>query len=66
MSQCSKSCLLNGGDCVGMTDAQFKSFVLTQIKSWKEVLETATISGDAKTIKKVEEQIALLERMIEF
>lgn len=66
MSDCDKSNLLDGGEEMGMTDAQFKSFVLTQLKSWKEVLSSAVRSSDTETITKVEEQIELLEQMLKF
>ena len=66
MSECIENCLINGGECEGMTDLQFKSFVLTQIYSWKDVLESATVSGDTNTIEKIENQIEMLEQMLKF
>ena len=60
MSKCNENCLMNGGECEGMTDLQFKSFVLTQINSWKDVLVSANASGDTKTIEKIKKQIELL------
>lgn len=66
MSNCNESCLLNGGEEMGMTDTQFKSFILTQLMSWKEVLELVVKTGDTETVKKVEAQIAALNEMLKF
>ena len=66
MSNCDKSCLLNGGEEMGMTDTQFKSFVLTQLMSWKEVLELAVKAGDTEAAKKAETQIEALNEMLKF
>lgn len=66
MSNCDESCLLNGGEEMGMTDTQFKSFILTQLMSWKEVLELVTKTGDTEAVKKVETQITALNEMLKF
>ena len=66
MSNCDKSCLLNGGEEMGMTDTQFKSFVLTQLMSWKEVLELTVKAGDTEAAKKAETQIEALNEMLKF
>jgi hypothetical protein len=64
MSNCDKSCLLNGGEEMGMTDTQFKSFVITQLTNWNEVLELVSNTGDTEAVKKVEAQIAALNEML--
>jgi len=54
----SKSYLPDGGETVGMTDMQFKSYLLEQLENWQDVLELAKEAGDAKVVEKAERQIA--------
>ena len=51
-------------DHEGMTDLQFKSFVLTQLQNWKDMRELTTKSGNPEAVKKIENQIASLEQML--
>lgn len=48
----------------GMTDLQFKSFILTQLQSWKDMQELTIKSGNPEAVKKIEDQIASLEQML--
>lgn len=59
--------LLNGGeDSMGMSDMQFKSYLLEQLENWQEVLELAKEANDTKVQKKAERQIAKLNQALKF
>ena len=59
--------LLNGGvDSMGMTNEQYKGFLLTQLKAWKEVLALAIEAGDTNVQKKVEIEIETQNDMLKF
>ena len=66
MMKCDESCLLNGGDCVGMTDTQFKSILLDQLEDWQDVLELAIKANDTEVQKKAEKQIAKINEKLKF
>lgn len=66
MSNCDESCLLNGGDCVGMTDGQYKGILLDQLEDWQEVLDMAVEAGNAEIQKKAEKQIAKINEKLKF
>ena len=65
MRKCDESCLLNGGDCVGMTDAQFKAHLLDELEDWQEVLELAVKANNTEVQKKAEKQIAKIRTALE-
>ena len=59
--------LLNGGDdSMGMSDMQFKSYLLEQLENWQEVLELAQEANDTKVQEKAERQIAKLNQALKF
>lgn len=51
---------------MGMTNEQYKGFLLTQLKSWKRVLALAIEAGDTKVQKEVENEIETLNDMLKF
>ncbi len=66
MAGCDYSCLLNGGEEMGMTDNQYKGFLLNQLKSLKEILVLVTEAGNTEAQKKVELEIETLNDMLKF
>lgn len=66
MMKCDESCLLNGGDCVGMTDGQYKGILLDQLEDWQDVLELAVKAGNTEIQKAVEKQIAKINEKLKF
>ena len=66
MAGCDYSCLLNGGDPVGMTDNQYKGMLLDQLLVWREILDLAIKAGNAEIQKKVEEQIENINEKLKF
>lgn len=58
--------LLNGGDEMGMTNEQYKGFLLDQLEVWQETLELAIEAEDIKVQKKAEQQIAKIQKKLEF
>ena len=46
MAERNDSHLLDGGDSVGMTDSQYKGFLLDQLEDWQEILELAIAAGN--------------------
>lgn len=59
--------LLDGGeDSMGMSDMQFKSYLLEQLENWQEVLELAKEANDTKVQEKAERQIAKLNQALKF
>lgn len=60
------SCLLDGGDSVGMTDNQYKGMLLDQLEDWQEILDLAVAAGNAEIQKKAEKQIAKINEKLKF
>lgn len=58
--------LLNGGEEMGMTNEQYKGFLLNQLKSLKEILVLVTEAGNTEAQKKVELEIETLNDMLKF
>lgn len=58
--------LLNGGETMGMTDNQYKGFLIDQLEDWEEVLEMAKEAGNTKIQKKAEMKIAKISKKLEF
>ena len=46
-----------GGDEMGMSDAQFKAYLLEQLDKWESVLEMAIKAGTADIQHKAEKEI---------
>ncbi|MFG6340048.1 MAG: hypothetical protein K1W31_17075 [Lachnospiraceae bacterium] len=57
---------MKGEEIMGMTDNQYKGFLLNELEDWEEVLEIAREEGAQNTAKKVERQIEKIKKMLEF
>ena len=66
MGKSDESCLLDGGDGMGMSDMQFKTYLLTQLNLWQEILELAKESGNTKIQEKAAKQIADINQSLKF
>mgnify|MGYP001109970890 CR=1 FL=1 len=66
MAGCDYSCLLNGGDPVGMTDSQYKGMLLDQLRDWKQVLDLAIKAGNTEIQKKAEELVESINEKLKF
>lgn len=53
-------------DNMGMTDNQYKGFLLNELEDWEEVLEKAREENAVNTAKKAEKQIEKIKKMLEF
>lgn len=53
-------------EIMGMTDNQYKGFLLNELEDWEEVLEKAREEGAENTAKKAEKQIGKIKKMLEF
>ena len=51
---------------MGMTNEQYKGFLLDQLEDWEEVLEMAQESNDTKVIKKAKKQINKINEKLKF
>ena len=51
---------------MGMTDNQYKGFLLNVLEDWEEALEKAKEEGAKETAKKAEKQIRKINKMLEF
>ena len=51
---------------MGMTDNQYKGFLLDQREDWEEVLEIAKADGNEKIIAKAEKQIKKIDEKLKF
>ena len=54
------------GDTMGMTNEQYKGFLLDELEDWEEVLEYAREANDEKVIRKAEKQIAKINEKMKF
>ena len=66
MAERNDSHLLDGGDSVGMTDSQYKGFLLDQLEDWQEVLDLAVEAGNTEIQEKVEKQIRKINEKLKF
>lgn len=66
MAGCDYSCLLNGGDPVGMTNEQYKGMLLDELEDWEEVASLAIKNNDTDVQKKAEKQIAKINEKLKF
>lgn len=57
---------MKGEETMGMTDNQYKGFLLNELEDWEEALERAREEGAEKTAKKAEKQIEKIKKMLEF
>ena len=51
---------------MGMTDNQYKGFLLNELEDWEEVLEKAREENAVNTAKKAEKQIEKIKKMLDF
>ncbi len=51
---------------MGMTNEQYKGFLLNELEDWEEVLEIAKKEKAEKTIGKAEKQIRKINEMLKF
>ena len=51
---------------MGMTDAQFKSYLLEQLENWQQVLELAIANNDKDVQAKAEKQIDKINTALKF
>lgn len=51
---------------MGMTNEQYKGFLIDQLEDWEEVLELAKESNDKKVITKAEKQINKIQEKMKF
>lgn len=51
---------------MGMTNEQYKGFLIDQLEDWEEVLELAEQSNDEKVIKKAKKQIKKINEKLKF
>lgn len=51
---------------MGMTNEQYKGFLLDLLEDWEEVLELAKEANDKKVIAKAEKQIAKINEKLKF
>ena len=66
MAGCDYSCLLNGGDPVGMTNEQYKGVLLDQLADLQRILDLAIKAGNAEIQSEVENQIAKTNEKLKF
>lgn len=57
---------MKGEEIMGMTDNQYKGFLLNELENWEEALEIAQEEGAQNTAKKAERQIDKIKKMLEF
>lgn len=57
---------MKGEEIMGMTDNQYKGFLLNELENWEEALEIAQEEGAQNTAKKAERQIEKIKKMLEF
>jgi hypothetical protein len=53
-------------DSEGMTDAQYKGWLLDQLQDWQDVLDMAIKAENTEIQKKVETQIATINKKLQF
>lgn len=51
---------------MGMTNEQYKGFLLDSLEDWEEVFELAKQSNDTEVIKKAEKQIKKINEKLKF
>ena len=66
MAESDKSRLSNGGDEMGMSDMQFKTYLLTQLDKWQEIRELAIKAGNTDIQAKAEKQITDINHSLKF
>lgn len=57
---------MKGEEIMGMTDNQYKGFLLNELENWEELFEIAQEEGAQNSAKKAERQIEKIKKMLEF
>lgn len=57
---------MKGEEIMGMTDNQYKGFLLNELENWEELFEIAQEEGAQNSVKKAERQIEKIKKMLEF
>lgn len=58
--------LLDGGESMGMSDAQYKGFLRNHLDDLQEILELATAAGNTEIQEKVEKKIKRIEDQLAY
>ena len=66
MASCDYSCLLNGGDPVGMTNEQYKGMLLDQLADLRRILGMVGKAEDAEIQEEIESQIEKVNEKLKF
>lgn len=53
-------------EVMGMTNEQYKGFLLNELEDWEEILEIAKEEKAEKAIRKAEKQIRKINEMLKF
>lgn len=58
--------LMREGEETGMSDAQFKTYLLEQLENWQHVYELAAANNDKEVQIEAEKQIAKINTALKF
>lgn len=58
--------LYRGGDEMGMSDAQFKTYLLEQLENWQHVYDLAAKNNDKEVQAEAEKQINKINTALKF
>ncbi len=58
--------LTRGGDEMGMSDAQFKAYLLEQLENWQHVYDLAVANNDKEVQAEAEKQITKINTALKF
>lgn len=58
--------LIRGGEEMGMSDAQFKTYLLEQLENWQHVYDLATANNDTEVQAEAEKQITKINTALKF
>lgn len=66
MAECNDSNLLDGGDSLGMTNEQYKGFLLDHLRDLRRIHKLAVEAGNTEIQAEVEEQIETINEKLKF
>ena len=55
-----------GGDEMGMTDPQFKTYLLEPLENWRHVYDLAVEAGNKEIVAEAEKQITKISTALKF
>lgn len=58
--------LICGGEEMGMSDAQFKTYLLEQLENWQHVYDLAAVNNDTEVQTEAEKQITKINTALKF